>query len=208
MSASKLKGATSKLVRQLAGVRGDDKLLATGYFAATSGKATSRQLDKYLDSQSIHHGYESRARPPTYVRQWPIEPDEEAWLEPKHSHARIQWHIVLATWDRKGTFSRGEAAAVCQDWEERLRHWRLRLRKVSFLPDHVHVALRTHPSVAPAEVALELMNRSQDLMVERFSEALIPTGSPRVWKPSAYIGSYGDLSTRMMQAYMSKLALT
>ena len=36
------------------------------------------------------------------------------------------------------------------------------LLKVSFLPDHVHVAVRVHPSVAPAVLVAELMNSDNE----------------------------------------------
>ena len=75
-------------------------------------------------------------------------------------------------------------------------------RKVSFLPDHVHLAIHTHPSVMPADVVLEFLNSSQELVFESFDGLLIATGNRRVWKPSAYVGTYGDLSNRQVQTYL------
>jgi REP element-mobilizing transposase RayT len=76
------------------------------------------------------------------------------------------------------------------------------LRKVSFVPDHVHVAVRAHPAVVPAQVVLELMNRAQHIMWERFPGAVIRARVERLWQPSAYVGSYGDLATPQIQQHI------
>jgi hypothetical protein len=39
-------------------------------------------------------------------------------------------------------------------------------------------------------------------MVARFSDLLIRTGNPRVWKPGAYLGTVGDLSKRQLLAFL------
>ena len=61
---------------------------------------------------------------------------------------------------------------------------------------------RSHPSIAPADVVLELLNLSQKLIFESFDALVIATGNRRVWKPSAYVGTYGDVSNRQVQAYL------
>ena len=76
--------------------------------------------------------------------------------------------------------------------------------KVSFVPDHVHLAVRTHPSLSPAEVVVALMNASQELMWKDFANLVIRGARERLWQPSAYIGSYGDLESAKIAAYVRK----
>ncbi len=76
------------------------------------------------------------------------------------------------------------------------------MRKVSFLPDHAHVAVRLHPATAPGVVAVELMNAAQEVMNREFPEHLIGAGVRRVWQPGAYIGSYGELRAIEMGRYV------
>lgn len=72
------------------------------------------------------------------------------------------------------------------------------------MPDHVHLAVRTHPSLSPAMVVVALMNASQELMWNGFADAVIQAGAERLWQPSAYIGSYGDLVSPKLAAYVRK----
>jgi REP element-mobilizing transposase RayT len=72
------------------------------------------------------------------------------------------------------------------------------LIKVSFVPDHAHVALRAHPAISPADIAIALMNSAQ----EEISGALIPARLERLWQPSVYLGSYGDLASPQIRKYI------
>ena len=76
------------------------------------------------------------------------------------------------------------------------------LVKISFVPDHVHLALRVHPSTSPAELIVQLMNSAQDFMFQRYCEDVIRAGVERLWQPSAYLGSYGDLESAKIAAYI------
>ena len=48
----------------------------------------------------------------------------------------------------------------------------------------------------------QLLDTSQELICDEFSDHLFAAGIPRMWKPSAYISTYGDLSNRQIRAYM------
>jgi len=76
--------------------------------------------------------------------------------------------------------------------------------KVSFLPDHVHVALGLHPSKSPAAIVAAMMNATQERMWDSFDDTVIKAGVERLWQPSAYIGSFGDLSSNAVSAYIER----
>ena len=76
--------------------------------------------------------------------------------------------------------------------------------KVSFVPDHVHVAVRVHPSVVPEYLFVVLMNTAQDVMWAEFDLDVIRAAVERLWQPSGYIGSYGDLNSSSISSYVSK----
>ena len=78
--------------------------------------------------------------------------------------------------------------------------------KVSFVPDHVHIALSVHPKLSPSEAILKLMNGSQELMWDRFSNAVVKSAVERLWQPGAYVGSFGELSGKAIKAYMHRWA--
>ena len=61
-----------------------------------------------------------------------------------------------------------------------------------------------HPAVGPANVVVTLMNEAQRLMAEEFSAELVRASLGRLWQASAYVGSYGDLATPQVQAYIRR----
>jgi hypothetical protein len=44
---------------------------------------------------------------------------------------------------------------------------------ISFVPDHVHIAVWTHPTVVPAELAVKLLNTSRELIASEYPHLLI-----------------------------------
>jgi REP element-mobilizing transposase RayT len=76
------------------------------------------------------------------------------------------------------------------------------LIKVSFVPDHVHIALRAHPTESPADLVVALMNSAQQTM----SRQLIAAKVDRLWEPIAYLGSYGDLASPQISKYIQNWA--
>ncbi|PWT87959.1 MAG: hypothetical protein C5B55_13935 [Blastocatellia bacterium] len=87
---------------------------------------------------------------------------------------------------------RGDCECVAQTRE------RVALIKVSFVPDHLHIALRVHPAVCPSDTVVALMNSAQ----ETVGSQLIRAGIDRLWQPSAYVGSYGELTTAQVRRYI------
>ena len=75
--ASKIKGAVSKNLKELATSSSMSPPLGTGYFACTTGPRTSGELNRYLEDQCEHHGYHTRRNPPVYLRTWPIADQSE-----------------------------------------------------------------------------------------------------------------------------------
>jgi REP element-mobilizing transposase RayT len=65
---------------------------------------------------------------------------------------------------------------VAHCWRALEAEQRFALRKVSFVPDHAHPAVRCHPSVSPAGLVAALMNAAQRLLWEKFAEAVIRAG--------------------------------
>ena len=114
----------------------------------------------------------------------------------------LQLHIVLATWRRKGVFGGAEGSATAARWRQMQDELAMALEKVSFVPDHVHLAVRIHPSVSPAQMVIALMNAAQELLWSDFPDSVIRAGVPRLWQPSAYIGAFGDLESAKIAAYV------
>lgn len=203
VAASKMKGRVSKWLTEQA-TSESAKQLSRGYFAVTSGASTADAIDAYLESQGEHHGYSDRVRPPVFVRTCAATPETESLLQTDHAITQLRYHVVLATWRRRGVFGQTSAKAVSERWLQLQTELRLRLEKVSFVPDHVHLAVTLHPAVDPASVVAALMNSAQEVLWSRFERDVIQAGAERLWQPSAYIGSFGDLTSNAISAYVDK----
>jgi len=202
----KLKGQVSKWLREALQLTGPAELVSNGYFACTVGKSSREAVEQYLSRQSEHHGYAEREKPPIFVESYDLSEDDEARVSPNHAMVVAQFHLVLATKWRRSVFGSEEGCAVAAEWRRLLRMLRAALIKVSFLPDHVHLALRAHPSVSPASLVVELMNAAQQIVFEKFAQSVIQARVERLWQPSAYIDSYGDLASPQIRKYIHNWA--
>jgi REP element-mobilizing transposase RayT len=196
--ASKLKGQLSKCLRENLQLTQKQNLLSKGYFAITVGKSTAQSVARYLDKQAQHHGYDKRILPPVFVGRYDSKQSDEILLAAAHAAVVSRFHIVLSTHGRWGVLGAHQGEAIAAQWLGLQEQCRIRLLKVSFVPDHVHIALRAHPSVAPLKIICELMNSAQ----ETVSHEMVRAGIDRLWLPSAYVGSYGDLADAEVRKYV------
>ena len=201
--ASKLKGRVSRWLSAELQLAHPTFLLSKGYFACTIGKAKSKAVEHYLSLQAEHHGYSKRVLPPVFVDQYPLTPTEEARISPKHAMVIAKFHLVLSTSGRRGILGSQQGKRIATKWRRIQKEHRFQLIKVSFVPDHVHIALRSHPAISPASVAAFLMNAAQEMV----QEELIEAGVERLWMTSLYIGSYGDLSSPQICKFIEKWKL-
>ena len=199
-AAGKLKGRVSKWLSETLALKVPSKLLSQGYFACTVGKTRTNAVERYLSLQAQHHGYDLRTNPPIHVQQYEPNCTDLARICPKHAFVIANFHVVLATRYRKGVFGSEQGRAVSDEWRLLQLSLSVFIRKVSFLPDHVHVAVRLHPSIAPAELVVKLMNSAQEVM----SNELVRLGLDRLWQSSVYIGSYGDLASSQIGKYIDE----
>ena len=203
IAVSKLKGRVSKWLTEHAKEGQAQRHLGHGYFACTTGDSSRAMVSRYLDQQGKHHGYtaDSYAHPPVLVLHGKID---EGRLRADHAATVLQFHVVLATEGRRGVFHTEAAERVAQMWMDVVGSQRAALVKASFLPDHVHLALQLHPAAVSTQVVIELMNRAQELMMTDFEAEIVRAGVRRLWQPSAYVGSYGDLETPKIRRYIER----
>ncbi|MGH9883685.1 MAG: IS200/IS605 family transposase [Pyrinomonadaceae bacterium] len=199
--ASKLKGRVSKLLHKELRLEEPTHLLSRGYFARTVGKSTREAVEQYLETQAEHHGYSKRLLPPVFVERYELSSEDAARIKAQHANVVADFHLVMATKHRRGVFGSEEGRKIAGEWKKQQAQLRIAIRKVSFVPDHVHIAVRTHPATSPADLVSELMNTAQEAM----QGTLIHAGLERLWEPSAYISSYGDFASPQIRKYLERL---
>ncbi|HKE56473.1 MAG TPA: IS200/IS605 family transposase [Pyrinomonadaceae bacterium] len=197
-AADKLKGRVSKWLREQLGLSQPENLVSKGYFAITIGKSRSEAVEKYLSSQSEHHGYDKRPLPPVFLQSYDLTTVGLSRLTPAHAVVVAQFHCVLATAKRRGVLGSAEGKKVATEWKRVEVAARFAIVKVSFVPDHVHLALRAHPAVSPAAIVVGLMNSAQEVL----SNELTGAGLERLWQTTVYVGSFGSLASAQVRKYI------
>lgn len=205
VAASKIKGQCSKWMREQFDYE-RTILFGRGYFAATCGKTNEKVLMKYLGNQKEHHDYAGTGPSPAYAERYKLTEEQNNRLETNHARARLHFHLTLATERRQGFFGRRQAEAMTAKIRQMEADHGFGLLKISFVPDHVHLAVRLHPTTVPAELVTTLMNGMQDLAAEEFQEQVGEKALNRLWQPGAYVGSFGDLSSAAIKKYMANWA--
>jgi REP element-mobilizing transposase RayT len=196
--ASKLKGRVSKWLRDTRELTDTQPALSKGYFAVTTGKTRSRVVERYLSLQAEHHGYARRILPPVFINQYCLSDKDRRRISPQHAVVVAKFHLVFSTPGRSGIIGSQEGRRVAQQWLKVQQSLKFALVKVSFVPDHVHIALRCHPSLSPATIAAVLMNAAREVMQRELIQARVD----RLWVNSAYVGAYGDLSSAQIHKYL------
>jgi len=197
-AANKLKGRVSKWLKEKLELTVPANLLSKGYFAVTIGKTRRDSVEKYLSKQAQHHGYSERPLPPVFLEKYGLSATDLNRLAPAHAVVVAQFHCVLAVAGRRGVIGSVEGKMVAAEWKRIEVEERFFILKVSFVPDHVHVALRAHPAVSPIAIVLGLMNSAQEVL----SKELVANGLNRLWQTSVYVGSYGDLASAQVRKYI------
>ncbi len=206
-AASKIKGRLSKWITDCVAYGSaveKQKWLGRGYFATTTGSSTETEVNDYLDRQAKHHGYDRRVNSPDFVQSYAFCEEDQRVLGTDHAATRLRYHLVLATQWRYGVFIKESASAVADCWRAIDSEMKAVIQKVSFVPDHVHIAVALHPTVSPASVATALMNSAQNLMWEKFEGDVVRAKLNRLWQASAYVGSFGDLRSAAIASYVRR----
>lgn len=200
--AGQLKGRISSWLNANSGEK--PRVLARGYFACTTGDTSSAILDRYMENQGIHHHYSDQPLPPVFVRTFPEH--ESSVVSTAHAATRLRYHIVLSTVGRRGVFTTSEAKAITQSWDALSQEAKFHLEKVSFVPDHVHIAVRAHPDLSPLSIVLNLMDWAQNTMDESFGPVMTRFVGDELWVRGGYIGSFGDYTTDRTRNTIAKWA--
>lgn len=174
---------------------------ARGYWARGVGRVRIKQVRNYLDEQAEHHSYASRLRPPVF-RYRTIDP---VVLSAAHVDFDLSHHFVLATKYRKGVFTSDSGHALADYWLSVAMKRQFAIDQLTIVPDHVHLIVRTVPSMSIETCALLLMNNGQHFIGRNFPESLITNRIDQLWQASAYAGTIGDYTTASISRWLNSL---
>ena len=173
---------------------------ARGYFARSVGRMRIAAVRQYLENQLEHHGYNARMLPPVY-RYRTRDPVK---LTAAHCIFDLSHHLVLATRKRKGVFNSQLGKCLSEYWLRVASARGFAIDQISVLPEHVHLIVRTVPSMSVEECALLLMNNGQYFIAKNHPQVLVDVGLDQLWESSAYAGTCGDFTTAFVKAWLRR----
>jgi len=191
-----IKANATRICREKSLLR--DEVWARGYLALSTGRMQIAAVRQYLDSQAKHHGYATRLLPPVfgYRTTQPIN------LSTAHSKCDLNYHLVFATWERRGVFTAGLGERLVQYWLRVAAKHSFAIDQVSVVPDHVHLLVRLPPMMTVEDCGLALLSNSQHFIGQRYGEMLIQAKVPRLWQPSGYAGTCGEVTTALVKTWL------
>jgi putative transposase len=171
-----------------------------GYLARTVGRVRIRAVRKYLDGQAEHHGYASRLRPPVfrYLACVPVS------LKAAHAAFDLNYHLVFATRFRRAIFDSRIGGELGAHWLKVAEKRGFAIDRMTVLPDHVHLLVRTVPKMSIEACALSLMNNAQHWLAQRFAPVLVKEKVDQLWQASAYAGTSGEVTTALMKWFLRR----
>jgi putative transposase len=172
---------------------------ARGFLAQSVGKARVEAVRNYLNEQAEHHGYSNRVVPPVFR----YKPAQIPNLTAAHSSFELNHHLVFATRHRRGVFTSALGAELASYWQRVAARHGFAIERISVLPDHIHLLVRTIPRLGIEACALALMNNGQHFIAKAFPQALIEAGLEQLWQPSAYAGTTGTVTTALVKAFLT-----
>jgi putative transposase len=176
-------------------------LWARGYLARSVGRVRVERVKRYLENQPEHHGYHKRVLPPVFRYRAKMIPS----LAAVHAVFDLTHHLVFATRYRAGVFNSAMAEALTKYWLRVANRRGFAIGQVSILPDHIHLMIKTVPKMSVEDCALALMNNGQYFCGKHFSSMLVHTGVERLWQPSAYAGTCGEMTTALLKSFLSRV---
>ncbi|HXD34472.1 MAG TPA: IS200/IS605 family transposase [Pyrinomonadaceae bacterium] len=171
-----------------------------GYLAKSVGRVRIDNVKAYIAEQSEHHGYANRLLPPVYR----YRAEHQAKLRASHASFELTHHLVFATRNRVGVFDSTLGEKLTTYW---LRVATLRgfaIDRVTIVPDHSHLLVRTAPKLGIEACALSLLNNGQYFIGKNYPEALVRAGIHSLWQPSAYAGTTGSYTTALVKKFLSE----
>jgi putative transposase len=171
---------------------------ARGYLAQSVGRVRIEPVRIYLQLQAEHHGYARRILPPVFR----YRTDKPVPLAAAHSSFDLNHHLVLVTQHRASVFGSQSGEDLCQYWLRVAAKRGFAVDQVTVLPDHVHLLLRMPPKLTVQECTLSQMNNAQHFIGRHFPEALIQAKVKQLWRPSAFAGTRGKMTTELLKRFL------
>ena len=174
-------------------------LWARAYLARSVGRVNLSAVKQYIEQQAEHHGYSKRPRPPVY--RYRAQPP--VVLGAAHSLFDLNHHLVLSTRYRASVFDSILGQELGRYWLKVSAKHGFAIDRITIVPDHAHLLVRTVPKLSIETCVLALLNNGEYFISQNYPLALTDEQIDQLWQPSTYAGTCGEVSTALVKAWLS-----
>lgn len=172
---------------------------ARGYLARSIGRVNISTVKQYIEHQAEHHGYSKRHNPPVY--RYRVE--HPSVLSAAHAVFDLNHHLVVSTRYRASIFDSMLGQKLGEYWLKVAAKYGFAIDRITIVPDHAHLLVRTAPKSSVETCVLALLNNGEYFINKNYPLALVNENIDQLWQPSAYVGSCGEASTALVKAWLS-----
>ena len=90
--------------------------------------------------------------------------------------------------------------------KEKCNQLNIEIISLETMPDHVHIFLRSQPTIAPNRIAAALKGYTSRILRQEFSE--LRSKLPTLWSRSYFVSTHGHVSTDTVEKYIEERAAT
>jgi len=170
-----------------------------GYLARSVGRVNVSTVKQYIEHQAEHHGYSKRHSPPIYR----YRSEYSSALSAVHSVFDLIHHLVVSTRYRASVFDSKLGHELGSYWLKVSAKYGFTIDRITIVPDHAHLLVRTAPKLSVETCVLALLNNGEYFISKNYPLALVNENIDQLWQPSAYVGSCGEVSTALVKAWLS-----
>lgn len=173
-------------------------LWARGYLAHSVGRVNLSIVKRYIEHQSEHHGYAKRHHPPVYR----YRAGQRIALTAAHACFDLNYHVVVSTRRRASVLDSTAGRTLGEYWLKVAAKHGFAIDRVTIVPDHAHLLIRTVPKTTIEFCVQALLNNGEYFVCKTYPHALSDEGMDQLWQPSVYAGTCGDVSTALVKAWL------
>ncbi len=122
----------------------------------------------------------------------------------QYSHYKIAYHVVWITKYRKkllvDNIKHSLEDIIYQTSQE--KNWKIQALEI--MSDHAHLFVTAPPSDSPAKVAKLFKGISARRLLMKYPELSTYKGRSKLWSPSYYIGTAGNVSAETIKRYIQE----
>jgi putative transposase len=90
--------------------------------------------------------------------------------------------------------------------KEKCNELNIEIISLETMPDHVHIFVRSQPTIAPNGIAAALKGYTSRILRQEFSE--LKSKLPTLWSRSYFVSTHGHLSTDTVEKYIEEQQAT